>query len=165
MTTNRTYFGSTTAQQRRLLFETWKQIGNVTEACRIARVGRRTFYYWKPRFDTHGYAGLELFASSAPKQSHRVASRIHDQVIALRQANPTWGKRRIAHELAKAHQWHSVVSPNTVRRILRDALLWPLADAAKKTVRAIVAYAGWSRPSEPPAQPKTLSADGARDTA
>ena len=132
MTTNRTYFGSTTAQQRRLLFETWEQIGNVTEACRVARVGRRTFYYWKPRFEAHGYAGLTSFAASAPKHPHRVASTVHEQVIALRRANPEWGKRRIAQELAKAHQWQKVVSPNTVKRILIDALLWPLAPLAKK---------------------------------
>src|SRR5205814_4324929 len=90
MTTNRTYFGFTTAQQRRLLFEIWEQIGNVTEACRVARVGRRTFYYWKPRFDAHGYAGLESFASSAPNHPNPVAKTLHDQVIALRQANPEW---------------------------------------------------------------------------
>jgi hypothetical protein len=116
----------------RTLFETWEQIGNVTEACRVARVGHRTFYYWKPRFDAHGYTGLASFASSAPKHPHRVASTVRDQVIALRQANPEWGKRRIAQELAKAHQWQPVVSPNTVKRILIDAFLWPLAPVAKK---------------------------------
>ncbi len=132
MTTTRTYFRPTTTAQRRLLFETWQATGNVTLACRTAHVGRRTFYYWKPRFDAAGYAGLDQVVSSAPKQPARIAPAIAEQVIALRQTNPTWGKQRIAHELAKVHAWHAVVSANTVKRILHDAHLWPDALPAKK---------------------------------
>ena len=39
----------------------------------------------------------------------------------------------IADEMAKGNNWVPVVSPNTVRRILRDADLWPeLGETAKK---------------------------------
>jgi hypothetical protein len=141
--TKRIHFPLTTAQQRRLLFETWEATGNVTLACRIAHVGRRTFYYWKPRFDTGGYAALEHFASAIPKQPHRTDPSLEQQVIALRQAHPDWGKVRIAHELAKAHQWQPLVSPNTVKRILRSASLWSAPMAPEKK--------GASQPSvEPP---------------
>ncbi len=132
METSRVHFRPTTATQRRLLFTTWQATGNVTLACRTAHVGRRTFYYWKPRFERDGYAGLDQVVSSAPKRPARIASAIADQVIALRQTNPTWGKQRIAHELAKAHAWRAVVSANTVKRILCDAHLWPDAPPAKK---------------------------------
>jgi hypothetical protein len=55
------------------------------------------------------------------------------QVIALRRQSPAWGKRRIADELAKGNNWVPLVSPNTVKRILCDAGLWPeAADQAKK---------------------------------
>jgi hypothetical protein len=128
MATKRIHFPQTTAQQRRLLFETWEAIGNVTEACRIAHVGRGTFYYWKPRFDEYGYAGLKEFASRAPKEPHRTSPAVEQQVIALRRAHPDWGKRRIADEVAKANNWVPLVSPNTVRRILLDASLWPTAE-------------------------------------
>jgi hypothetical protein len=114
MAITRPHFRPTTAAQRRLLFETWQSTGNVTLACQTAHVGRRTFYYWKPRFEAAGYAGLDQVVSSAPKQAHRVAATVAQQVITLRQANPTWGKQRIAHELAKAHTWQPVVSANTV---------------------------------------------------
>src|SRR5262245_62054947 len=66
MTDKRTYVPFTTAAQRRLLFTTWEATGDVAEACRRAHVGRRTFYYWKPRFLAGGYAALEQFASRAP---------------------------------------------------------------------------------------------------
>lgn len=59
MTAERTYFRPTTPQQRRLLFQTWQETGNVTHACAVARIGRRTFYYWKPRFDQFGFEALE----------------------------------------------------------------------------------------------------------
>ena len=47
------YYPFTTSQQRKFLFETWEEAGNVSEACRKAHVGRTTFYYWKKRFDEH----------------------------------------------------------------------------------------------------------------
>lgn len=134
MGTPRAHFRPTTAAQRRLLFATWEATGNVTLACRTAHVGRRTFYYWKPRFEAAGYPGLDHVTSSAPKQPHRVAETVAQQVITLRQANPTWGKQRIVHELAKVHTWQSVVSANTVKRILRDAGLWVAPPPAKKKV-------------------------------
>jgi len=132
MAKQRVHFPQTTAAQRRLLFETWQQTGNVTLACRIAHVGRRTFYYWKPRFDADGYAGLAAFQSSAPKQPYRTDATITQQVIALRRAQPTWGKQRIAHELAKINNWMPLVSANTVKRILVGAGLWTFRPAPRK---------------------------------
>jgi transposase len=124
MKTKRTYFPATTAQQRKLLFETWEATGNVTQACRIAHVGRGTFYYWKPRFDQDGYAGVETFASRAPKNPPRTPPETEQKVVEMKRAHPTWGKKRIADELAKANSWVPLVSPHTVRRILKDAGLW-----------------------------------------
>ena len=131
MDTKRIHFPQTTAQQRELLFETWEATGNVTEACRKAHVGRGTFYYWKPRFDEHGYAGLEEFESRAPKEPYRTPPDIEQKVIALRREHPKWGKKRIADELAKANNWVPLVWPNTVRRILEDASLWETEEAGE----------------------------------
>ena len=129
-TLKRIHFPETTAQQRKLLFETWEATGNVTKACRKAHVGRGTFYYWKPRFDECGYAGLEEFASRAPKEPHRTPSEVEQQAIALRREHLDWGKRRIADELAKANNWVPLVSPNTVKRILKEADLWEPVEAS-----------------------------------
>ena len=120
----RIHFPLTTAQQRRLLFETWEATGDVFLACRTAHVGRSTFYVWKPRFDAGGYAALDQFASRAPKRIRRVADPIAQQVSALRQQHPDWGKQRLADELAKVNGWRPLISPNTVKRILHDAGLW-----------------------------------------
>jgi transposase len=131
--TTRIHFPLTTAQQRRLLFESWEATGDVDLACRTAHVGRRTFYTWKPRFVAGGYPALEHFASRAPHHTRRASDTVAEQVITLRQAHPDWGKQRIADELAKANHWVPLLSPNTVKRILRDAGLWPRAAAPKKS--------------------------------
>ena len=127
-----TYFRRTTAQQRKLLFETWQSTGNVAKACRRARVSRQTFYNWKQRFETLGYTGLEKVKSHAPKHPRRTPAPIRQQIILMRQQNPKWGKRRIADQMAKTNDWQPLVSPNTVRQILIDAGLWQRIVEAKK---------------------------------
>jgi transposase len=132
MDRKRLKFRYTTPDQRRLLFEIWEATGNIDEACRKAHVGRRTFYNWKPRFISKGYAGLEEFESRARLHPRSVAENLKKQVIEHRKANPTWGKLRITQELAKENNWVPVISPNTVRHILEIAGLWGQASVRKK---------------------------------
>ena len=132
MSTKRTYFGFSTPQQRKLLFETWEATGNVTAACRTARVSRGLFYYWKARFDQYGYTGLETFDSRVAHKLNHKSAAITQQVITLREQHPDWGKARIAQELAKRNNWVPLVSPNTVRRILHTAGLWPERGGGEK---------------------------------
>jgi transposase len=120
-----THFPPTTPQQRKLLFETWEQNKNVTKACRVAHVGRNTFYLWKPRYDKEGYAGLENYQKlGVPIGTGRIAAEIKDKVLELHEAHQDWGKRRLADEMAKANNWVPLISPNCVRRILREAGMW-----------------------------------------
>ena len=149
MAQKRIHFPMTTAPQRRLLFETWEATGDVDLACRTAHVGRSTFYYWKPRFTAGGYPALESFASRAPRRTRRLDPAIAQQVIALHHDHPDWGKDRIADELTKANGWVPLVSPNTVRRILRDAGVWddPTAAAKKGALRP---FAGRPTPRDRP---------------
>jgi transposase len=79
---------------------------------------------------------LEEFQSHAPKNPHRKAQEVEEKVIAMRRQHTDWGKKRIADELAKGNNWVPLVSPNTVKRILKDAGLWPEPEAtAKKGAR------------------------------
>jgi len=132
MNKQRTYFPPTTAQQRRLLFEIWEETGDRAEACRCAHVSQSTFYNWKPRFEAGGYAALQEPHSHARHQPSCVSPAVAEQVVELRRSHPAWGKRRIADELAKGNNWVPLVSPNTVRRIVQDAGLWPAAESAAK---------------------------------
>lgn len=132
MSKKQTYFGFTTVQQRKLLFEEWEITGSVTKACQKARVSRGLFYYWKPRFEQEGYNGLEEYQSRAPKHPNRKEETVTERVIRMRQAHPDWGKKRISQEMAKANNWVPIVSANTVKRILSEAGLWPDSDSGAK---------------------------------
>jgi transposase len=132
MSKKHTYFGFTTTQQRKLLFEEWETTGSVTQACQKARVSRGLFYYWKPRFERDGYAGLEEYNSRVAHKLNRKEEAVRQRVITMRQANPDWGKKRIAQEMAKANNWVPVVSANTVKRILSQAGLWPESELGEK---------------------------------
>ncbi len=125
MKAKRVYYPPTTPQQRKRLFEIWEQTHNVTAACRKAHVGRATFYFWKPRFDQEGYAGLEHYEKvGVPKGTGRVAAEVETKVLDLHVEHADWGKRRMVDEIAKVNNWVPLVSPNTVRRILEDAGMW-----------------------------------------
>lgn len=132
MTKKRIYYPRTTSQQRKRLFEIWEETGNISEASRKAHVGRGTFYYWKARFEQKRYEGLEEFESEAPHKPSQTADEVAQEVIGLKQSHPEWGKKRIAQELAKGNSWEAVISPNTVKRILKEAGLWAKVEEAVK---------------------------------
>ena len=138
----------TTVSQREVLFKTWEATKDVAKACSKARVSERTFYNWKARFETGGYEALEQFASHAPKEPNRTPAKIEQEVIEIRRQNGSWGKQRIADELAKKNNWTPVISPNTVRRILQDAQMWsqPESKSAKAKFEPV------SRTAEMPEQ-------------
>jgi transposase len=136
MSTKQVYFPPTTPQQRKLLFESWEETGNVSQACLKAHVGRATFYYWKPRFDKNGYAGLERYKKlGVPKGTGRVVEGIQSQILELHRQHADWGKRRIADEIAKANNWVPLVSPNGVRAVLMEAGMWKPEDKRVKKAK------------------------------
>jgi len=132
MSPKRVYYGYTTPQQRKLLFESWEVTGSVTKACREARVSRGLFYYWKQRFDEKGYTGLEEYESRAAHKLNRKAEPIRQQVIKIRCEHPGWGKARISLEMSKANNWVPVVSPNAVKHILEETGLWSAQASREK---------------------------------
>ena len=147
MSKQRVYYPRTTYSQRRLLFQVWEEEQDVAEACRQARVAESTFYYWKPRFEADGYEGLKETKKSGPAKGMWTATEIQEEVVEMKEANPKWGKQRIAHELAKKNNWVPLVSVNTVRRILQEKGLWgELGKAgAKKKVPAEQPPSGGTR--------------------
>jgi len=113
------YYRTTTVSQRKMLFEVLQETGNVSEACRRARVSRATYYYWKDRFDKGGYVAVEEPRSHAPLHpSRKTSPEVANRVVAMKTAHPEWGRQRIADELMKENGWQRMVSASTVRRIL-----------------------------------------------
>jgi transposase len=133
-TSKRPYFRPTTRDQRRLMFVVYEKTDSPRQACAAAHVCLGTFYRWRPRFLAGGYAALVEPVSHRPHSSPNQLPRPYvEEVLAAKREHPTWGKRRIADELAKDHGWQAVVSASQVRRVLIGAGLWPpRAKPAKK---------------------------------
>lgn len=116
---------TTTFEQRKMLFEVWLKTQNVVHACQQAGVSRSTFYRWKKRFEQGGFDALAEFESRAPQNPHRMPRQVVDQVTYLKEKYPHWGKHQIARFVSECEIFPASVSPNTVKRILIDAGLWP----------------------------------------
>lgn len=129
----RPYYRPTTADQRKLMMAVYEQTDSPRKASAAAHVGMSTFYKWRKRFEEGGYAALEECRSHAPHTfPNQLPASVVEEVKAAKREHPEWGRRRIAHELGKAHGWQPVVSASEVRRILIEAGLWTVAVARPK---------------------------------
>ena len=126
------YYRTTTFQQRRFLFEMVEQGGNISEACRRAKVSRKTYYHWKPRYEKEGVDGLREPRSHAVHNPRTIDPQIERRIIELRREHPNWGKKRIAQWIWKEYGWKRVVAIETVRNVLNRHGMWKNGKRKKK---------------------------------
>jgi len=126
------YYRETTFQQRRHLFDLVEETKNISKACRDAKVSRSTYYRWKPRYEKYGIEGLREPKSHAAHSPRTIDPEIERRIVELRRKHPDWGKKRIAQQIWKEHDWEHVVAITTVKNVLKRHGMWNAEKRKKK---------------------------------
>ena len=109
---------SAMSQRMQFVREAASEGTRMAPLCRAFGISRKTGYKWLGRYEREGEAGLQELSRRPKRSPTSTAAAVVEAVLAVREAHPTWGGRKIRAYLAA--RWHEgVPAASTITDILR----------------------------------------------
>ena len=105
---------------RNAFIDEWlKDRVTMTELCEQFGISRKTGYKWLNRYDELGRAGLCDLPRAPLKHGRATASELVTRIVAKKEANPTWGPKKIIGRLERDEPWRCWPAVSTAGEILK----------------------------------------------
>lgn len=93
----------------------------MAELCREFGISRKTGYKWKERYSQRGLEGLHDHSRRPSSSPEQLCEDIVCRIVALKQAHPSWGARKLRAVMLRSCEGLEVPSESSFKRVLNKS--------------------------------------------